>query len=178
MNTENSDIESIDTRNLNLLSDTYNSAFSMIEYEGLTFWRATSVYLQFTFILIAGSVFPTFINTAEPKTVSIIGLVISVLGLFITISWLSLVSRARKYQHYWILSARELEQFLPEPSRFLTRGELFSDGNIVSVNGEKIRFTSYERIRMGSIARGLYFAFTGIYLGLIILNSIRIVQAY
>jgi len=156
----------------------HQSAVRMVAYEGRTFWNATAVYLQFAFLLIAAGVFPSFIGTDEPQLISVGGLLASLLGVLLTVLWYALASRVRKYQRYWIFSARELERSLPSHLQMFIRGEVLSLGDNVRVDNEHMRFTTTERVRMNWAVPVLYGTFFIAFLCLSILNFIRVVRAF
>jgi len=156
----------------------HQSAVRMVAYEGRTFWNVTAVYIQFAFLLIAAGVFPAFVGSNEPQLISLGALLASLLGLLLTVLWYALASRVRKYQRYWIFSARELERSLPKHLQMFIRGEVLSLGDNVRVDNEQMRFTTIERVRMNWAVPVLYGTFFIAFLSLSILNLARVIRAF
>lgn len=172
MNSQQNDVDQ------SVLIMAHRSAVRMVAYEGRTFWNATAVYVQLAFLLIAGGVFPSFAGSSEPGLVALGGIAVSSIGLLLTLLWLAMIARVRKYQRYWILSAREIERKLPDRAQMFVRGEKLAEGDTVEVDNERIKFTYLERVRMRWAVPVLYAAFIFVFLILLILNFLRVLEAY
>jgi hypothetical protein len=156
----------------------YQSTVSMIAYEGQLAWQATTIFVQFTILLVAGATFPSFIGTADPRPVALTGLALSSLGAMSSVAWWCMVSRSRKYYYYWILVARELESSLPEAIDLFHRGQRFAVGETVEVDGVRIHFKSLERVRMKSGLAFVYASSLVIFILLLAVNVYRVIVAF
>lgn len=156
----------------------YQTAVQLWIYEGNLIWKTIDEYSKLALILIAGSIFPSFLQTNSDRVVSIVGLVLSVIGLVTTLLWWSMASRCIAYHKYWILSARELEKKLPASVRTLERGEKMSNGDSVDVGKEKISFLNISRFRMTQGISLFYIIFLLIFVILVIVNIIRLVNVF
>ena len=156
----------------------YQSATNMITYEGQLAWQATTIYVQFTILLVAGATFPSFIGTADPRPIALTGLALSALGAASSVAWWCMVSRSRKYYYYWILVARELESSLPEAVDLFHRGQRFAVGETVEVDGVRIHFKFLERVRMKSGLAFVYASSLVIFTLLFAVNVYRIIIAF
>ena len=163
---------------LSNIGPAYQSAVNMIAYEGQLAWRATTIFVQFTILLVAGATFPSFIGTADPRPIALTGLALSSLGAASSIAWWCMVSRSRKYYYYWILVARELESYLPETVDLFHRGQRLAAGETVDVDGTRIHFRSLERVRMKSGLAFVYASALVIFILLFAVNVYRVIIAF
>ena len=156
----------------------YQSAVDLAIYEGGLAWQATSVYIQFSILLIAGAIFPSFVGTINPQILSLAGLILSFVGVGSTLAWWSMIGRSRTYYQYWILSARELESQLSEPIQTLTRGAKFAEGDNVVVDSTSIKFRLFERIKMRTNFSLIYATFLLSFIVIMIINFLRVIKAF
>jgi hypothetical protein len=156
----------------------YRAAVHLMAYEGRLSWQATSVFIQATFILVAASVFPSFLGSQNDKLLITTALLVSIFGIFWTITWGAMVGRSRRYHLYWLLCARELETTFADSVKTLQRGKNLAKGNTVIVDGEDIGFRMVERIRMTWAIYIVYFVFMVLFIFLAIINLIRIVETF
>lgn len=146
----------------------------MIAKEGQKQWSATSVFVQFSIVMIAAALVPAIIPGFDPKTSSILGLVISVIGIFASLVWLAFIQRFEKIVLYRVLSTREIEEQMSSLLMAFQRGKDFAAGDEVTVSGETIQYKHVERLPERWGLPMIYVTFLLIYAGLAVLNAIRL----
>jgi hypothetical protein len=160
----------------------YQSALDLSSYEGRLTWQATTTFIIFAVILIAGALSPGFIGSESKLLLPIIGFAISLIGIFSTISWWSMVSRCRAIHNYWMATAKELEGHFSPFLRNLRRGYLLAKGDTLEIGGEKIRFSFISRIKIWENFSLLYgsflFGFTVLALTHLVNIVISVIQSF
>lgn len=164
----------------------YQSAIQLITYEGQLSWQTTSVFVQFGILLVAASVFPSFIGTDDKRLIAVTGFVLSIIGLIASVMWWSMIARSRRYYTFWIYNASELEKYMSEKVRTFRKGYRFSRNHEVkftlqSEDGEELvplQFKFIERIKMTSNFHLLYGTFTAIFLLISLINLFRLGQSF
>ena len=59
------------------------------------------------------------------------------LGILLCIAWVLLTMRSFDFYKYWILYARELEKQHLTPVKTVARGNLFTNGEFLTIDGDK-----------------------------------------
>jgi len=156
----------------------YQAAVTMLSYEGQKRWASAGVFIPLAVTLVAASLIPAFIPRLPAEASSILGLALSVLGLIASIIWLFFFLRFERITHYWILSARELEQQMSSPVQSFERGRHFAAGETVEVAGDRVTYRALERFpeRWGLAA--VYIIFALVFLSLMVLNIYRLCQPF
>lgn len=159
------------------LRSAYESLPQMLIYEAQKQWSATSVFIQFSVAMIIISVIPPYIPDFSPKLSGYISLVISILGFISSLIWMSFILRYEKISKYWFLSIIEVEKSLSDEIGAFERRSDFSKGKIVKVLNEKLKYQHLERFpeRWGLVL--VYSIFAIIFVGLIIVNLLRVYTA-
>jgi hypothetical protein len=75
--------------------------------------------------------------------------VLSIVGIVLCLVWLHAHSRASEHNNYLMYSARELESYLTDPVVTVSRGELFSEGNEVTLTIDNER----KKLRLSWLPR-------------------------
>jgi hypothetical protein len=155
----------------------YQSIPQMIAQEGAKQWSATSVFIQFSIAMVAAAIIPSFIPDLSTTVSAIVGVVLSIIGLFASLAWLSFMLRYEKIVLYWVLSAREVEQKMSKHVVAFQRGKDFAAGSEVVVSGERIGYRKLERLPIRSGLYASYIVFFVVYISLLALNIIRLFSA-
>jgi len=151
----------------------YQVAVQMISYEGQKRWSSTSVFIQLSITIAAGSLVPAFIPGLGAGASALISLILSILGFFATVLWLIFLFRYERITYYWILCARELEEHMTTTIQSFQRGKSFARGKIVRVSAENVGYQWYEHLSERWGLHAVYFVFGIIFLCLIAMNAYR-----
>jgi hypothetical protein len=103
----------------------YQGAIALMSYEGQVIWRAFRTLLGVNSIVasLSGVVF------AFIPSVSVVGYVLSVLGIAVCIVWYFVLSRQFSYYDYWIAWARHLETtYLSPEVQIMIMGRKYGQG--------------------------------------------------
>jgi cytochrome c biogenesis protein CcdA len=144
----------------------YQAAIDLSNANAEGVWQILNVMLLANTILVGAT---TLAITVKPPQF-ILGGVLSALGLLLSLLWLLLVRRARRYADYFVLSARELEEaYLAPQVRTLARGASFADGEEVVLNlgglNRAMRMDAFSRrIRVERAATFVITAFAAAFL--------------
>lgn len=170
----NTDPESEDTNRYSEdIRTAYQVAVQMISYEGQKRWSSTSVFVQLSITLAAGSLVPAFIPGLGTSASSLMSLILSVLGFIASILWLLFLFRYERITYYWILCARELEEQMSPAIQAFQRGKNFARGKKVRVSAEDVGYRWYDRLPERYGLPWVYIVFAIIFLILITLNAYR-----
>jgi hypothetical protein len=152
----------------------YQALPQMIAKEGQKQWSATSVFIQFSLVVIAAALVPAIIPGFNERSSAILGLILSFLGFIASFIWFALILRFEKIVLYWILSVREVEELMSKHMKAFQRGKDFAAGDSVEVSSKKIQYKGLERLPERWGLPAIYIAFVLIYGALIILNIARL----
>jgi uncharacterized membrane protein (DUF485 family) len=130
----------------------YQSAVDFCIYEGGLIWA------RFNAMLVANTLIVTAIGFSLTGVTHLwlLSIVLMVVGMILCWMWFFFANRGYDRLHYWILSARELEQKLSNPAvKTLSRGAEFSAGRPVTFELEgKLQSLQMNRwSRSGSFPR-------------------------
>lgn len=146
-----------EARSSMLDSDAARRENALVGYQvAISLWAAHGEqgWARFNVMLVMNSVILGVIGLAitSPRPLPVFTLFLPIVGLFFCVIWLIFVHREAEYGHYYILSARELEEkYLFEPVQIVSRGGHFRDGIPVSIEiGCKP-----VQLRMSRVARAL-----------------------
>lgn len=164
MTTNNRSVQDDDVRRENARIG-YQAAINLWMYEGATSWARLNVMVVANSIII-GAISLLLINQ-HPLAILIVSL--TILGLVLCITWLSLIMRSFDYHDYWVLSARELEElYLADSIQTVSRGGSFASGNTVQIkignNHRNLKMNVLSRIKVRWISYIIISTFIGVYI--------------
>ena len=156
----------------------YQSCIHLFCAEGDVQWRAAGVFFPFAALLAAGAMLSSFVGSDDPRAISVAGLVVSLIGVMVSIMWWSMVSRSLTYHKYWIICARELERLMSEEVKTLLRGQQLASGDAITVDGVSIRMSTISRLAITRTMYLLYGLFVLAFVALAGLSFYGIVVAF
>jgi len=125
----------------------YQMAINLWTYQGAQGWARFNVllFINGTIIGIIGLIMTN--GDPQPFATGFLALA----GFLLCCFWYPVIEREDEYANYYVRSARELEEkYLSDPVKTVSRGKLFSDGKVVTID------TSAEprdQVQMGWLAR-------------------------
>jgi hypothetical protein len=115
----------------------YQVASDLSEFYGGAIWSMFNAMLLANSIIVAGV---TYVLTSAGH-LSLLKILLPVIGVLLCITWFLLVKRAHEYSSYYLLSAREIEEyFLKDSVKTLSRGGAFGSGEVIvfQLDGKQI----------------------------------------
>lgn len=152
----------------------YQVAVQMAIYDGQLSWSVTGTYIQFSILLVAGAIFPSFTGSTDKLVLTVVGGLVSLGGLILTSMFGSMVNRIRTYEGYWASCATKLESFLDKKVMTFTGSSELSKKKSVDFDGKTFKLKKISSIKSKLMLNSLYATFILVFVGLIVLNLIRL----
>ena len=154
----------------------YAAAVQMAVYDGQLSWQVTGLFIQFAFLLVVGAVFPSFVGTTSKPLLGVVGGLIALGGLVMASMFGSMSLRIRTYQDLWVARAEDLERLLGPPGVLSSASQLARTGSI-QIGPTILRMRRVSSVKTKTVMSWLFGLFAVIFLGLLIFNIVRVIQA-
>ncbi|KYK27650.1 MAG: hypothetical protein AYK19_06495 [Theionarchaea archaeon DG-70-1] len=152
----------------------YQAAVDLTIKEENLFWN------QFNALLLANSILITAASFMGTKNQAGFTNILAVSGIFICFYWYQLTKRRNDYRHYYLFSAREIEEnYLDFRVQTLSRGGDFANGSTIGmkING---KYKKHQKSFSGSLLDIRYWSYSIIiiFLAIHVIFLLRNIEDY
>jgi len=154
----------------------YQAAITLWTCECDRIWSKFNAFLVASSIILLTAI-SIIIRTPTPCFLWVFLVAMSFIGMIFCILWLLMAKRSVDYIHYWIGSAREIEEKFLSPVKIVSRGKKFADG-------EKLEIEPFHMSLTGRLLRAREFLYISIaiffiaYFVLFASSLCRVIQCY
>jgi len=156
----------------------YLTTIQLAIYDGQLSWQITGTYVQVAILLVAGSVFPSFVGPDEQRSVmDAAALLVSLAGILMTGMFGSMILRIRAFEEYWILRATQLEESFGDSVETLRGSATLARTGLVTTSHGSVRMPRVAGVKSKLMLASLFGSFLLTFIALAAANVWRLALA-